>query len=125
MLGLYTTLSSSNYLLDALSETSMTTVIAERKLLFAIKGQTERKSLIIRIRAPRPVEPGSVSWQPDRETASCLVEFVGIPETAPGETYGADSIQAPQLASDIEPTLKRLSKHYDFYFPTGEGYFDE
>jgi hypothetical protein len=30
-----------------------------------------------------------------------------------------------QLAVDIEPVLKRLSKRYDFQFPTGEGYFDE
>jgi len=103
----------------------MTTVIAERKLLFAIKGQTPRKSFVIRIHAPRPVEPGSVSWKPDGETASCVVEFVGIPGVTPTETYGADSIQALRLASDIEPTLKRLSMHYDFYFPTGEGYFDE
>jgi hypothetical protein len=103
----------------------MTTVIAERRLLFSIKGQTERKPLTIRIHAPRPVESGSVLWKPDHDTAVCLVEFVGIPDVAPGETYGADSIQALQLAADIEPTLKRLSKHYDLYFQTGEGYFDE
>ena len=103
----------------------MTTVIAERRLLFSIKGQTERKPLTIRIHVPRPVEPGSVSWKPDHDTAVCLVEFDGIPDETLGETYGADSIQALQLAADIEPTLKRLSKRYDFYFPTGEGYFDE
>ena len=103
----------------------MTTVIAERRLLFSLKGQTERKPLTIRIHAPTPVEPGSVSWKPDHDTAVCLVEFDGIPDVAPGETYGADSIQALQLAADIERTLKRLSKRYDFYFPTGEGYFDE
>jgi hypothetical protein len=42
-----------------------------------------------------------------------------------GDTYGADSLQALQLAADIEPVLKRLSHRCDFYFPTGEGYFDE
>ena len=42
-----------------------------------------------------------------------------------GAIYGADSIQALQLAVDIEPVLKRLSERYDFYFPSGEGYFDE
>jgi hypothetical protein len=103
----------------------MTTVIAERRLLFSIKGHAERQLLTIRIHAPRPVEPGSVSWKPDHDTAVCLVEFDGIPDLASSETYGADSIQALQLAADIEPTLKRLSKRYDLYFQTGEGYFDE
>ena len=54
-----------------------------------------------------------------------MVQFDGIPEKAQGDNYGADSLQALQLAADIEPVLKRLSKRYDFYFPTGEGYFDE
>lgn len=103
----------------------MTTPIAERKLLFSIKGQTERKPLVIRIYKPRAVEPGSELFRPDQETASCFVEFDGIPDGTLGETYGADTLQALQLAADIEPTLKRLSLKYDFYFPTGEGYFDE
>jgi hypothetical protein len=42
-----------------------------------------------------------------------------------GDTYGADSLEALQLAADTEPILKILSERYDFYFPTGEGYFDE
>ena len=103
----------------------MTTPIAERKLFFSEKGQTERKSLVIRIYAPRPVEPGSPLYRPDQETASCLVEFDGIPDASLGDTFGADSLQALQLAADVEPTLKRLSLRYDFFFPTGEGYFDE
>jgi hypothetical protein len=41
-----------------------------------------------------------------------------------GDTL-ADSLQALPLAADVEPVLKRLSSRYDFYFPTGEGYFDE
>ena len=55
----------------------------------------------------------------------CTVEFDGLPDETLGDTYGADSLQALQLAADIEPVLKRLSHRYDFYFPTGEGYFDE
>jgi hypothetical protein len=99
--------------------------IAQRKLVFSEKGSPERKPLLIRIFAPRPVDPGSVQFRPDADTSSCLVEFVGIPDANHGEIYGADSIQALQLAVDIEPMLKHLSKRYDFYFPTGEGYFDE
>jgi len=103
----------------------MTTVIAQRRLLFSLKGQTERKPLIIRIYAPQPVDPASPLYRPDGDIASCRVEFEGLDVEVLDEVFGADTIQALQLAADIEPTLKRLSKRYDFYFPTGEGYFDE
>jgi hypothetical protein len=99
--------------------------IAERHLLFSAKGESERKPMVIRIFAPRPVDPASVSFQVAPGTAVCSVEFDGIPDETLGDTYGADALQALQLAADIEPVLKRLSKHYDFNFPTGEGYFDE
>src|SRR5450631_3884431 len=89
------------------------TPIAERRLLFSEKGNSERKPLLIRIFAPRPVDPDSVRWRPDADTSSCVVEFDGIPDANLGETYGADSIQALQLAVDIEPVLKRFSKRYD------------
>lgn len=101
------------------------TPIAERHLLFSAKGESERKPLVIRIFAPRLVDPASVSFQVATGTAVCVVEFDGIPDETQGDTHGADSLQALQLAADIEPVMKRLSKRYDFYFPTGEDYFDE
>ena len=101
------------------------TPIAERHLVFSEKGKSERKPLVIRIFAPRPVDPATVSFQVSPGTAVCTVEFDGLPDETLGDTYGADSLQALQLAADIEPVLKRLSHRYDFYFPTGEGYFDE
>ena len=52
-------------------------------------------------------------------TAVCTVEFIGIPGVTRSDVYGADSLQALQLAANIEPVLQRLSKHYDFY--AGEG----
>ncbi len=103
----------------------MTTVIAQRNLLFSVKGQTERRPLVIRLYAPQPVTPDSPLYRPGQETASCRVEFDGIAAGNLGDTFGADTLQAIQLAADIEPTLKRLSKEYDFYFPTGERYFDK
>jgi hypothetical protein len=81
--------------------------------------------LLIRVFAPRPVDPNSVLYRPDADTASCVAKFEGIPDDVHDEVYGADSIQALKLVADIEPILKRLSERYDFYFPTGEGYFDE
>jgi hypothetical protein len=101
------------------------TPIAERHLFFSAKGESERKPLMIRVFAPKPVDPASVSFQVAAGTAVCTVEFDGIPDGTLGDTYGADSLQALQLAVDIEPVLKRLSKRYDFFFPSGEGYFDE
>jgi hypothetical protein len=80
---------------------------------------------VIRIYAPKSVDPSSVLFRPDADTASCVVKFDGFPEAVLDEVYGADSLQALQLAVDVEPVLKRLSKRFDFYFPTGEGYFDE
>jgi len=103
----------------------MTTVIAQRRLLFSVKGQAQRRPLVIRLYAPQPVSPDSPLYHPDQETASCRVEFDGIAAGDLGETFGADTLQALQLAADVEPTLKRLSKEYDFYFTTGEGYFDQ
>jgi hypothetical protein len=94
-------------------------------LCFSEKGKAERKPLLIRIFAPQPVDFDSELFRPDADTSSCVVEFDGIPDGNMGAIYGADSIQALQLAVDIEPVLKRLSERYDFYFPTGEGYFDE
>jgi hypothetical protein len=101
------------------------TVIAVRKLAFGEKGGSERKPLRIRIFAPQPVNPGSRLFRPDADTSSCPFEFEGIPDVKPNETFGADSIQALQLAVDVDRVLRRLSEHYDFYFPTGEAYFDE
>jgi hypothetical protein len=94
-------------------------------LYIARKGNSERKPLLIRVFAPQSVDPDSDLFRPDSDTSSCLVEFQGIPDANLGEIFGADSIQALQLALDIEPVLKRLSERYDFFFPTGEGYFDE
>jgi hypothetical protein len=99
--------------------------IAERHLTFSEKGKSERKPLVIRVYAPRPVDPASVSFSIADGTAVCAAEFDGISDETLGDTYGADSLQALQLATDVEPVLKRLSRKYDFYFPTGEGYFDE
>src|ERR1700682_2689748 len=101
------------------------TLIAERHLVFSNKGKSERKPLVIRIFAPTPVDPASVSYQVAPGTAVCAVEFDGIPDETLGDTYGADTLQSLQLASDVDAVLKRLSSDYDFYFPTGEGYFDE
>ncbi len=66
------------------------TPIAERHLVFSEKGKSERKPLVIRVFAPRVVDPASVSFQVAPGTAVCAIEFDGIPDETLGDTFGAD-----------------------------------
>ena len=99
--------------------------IAERKLLYSLKDSNERKELIIRIGQPYIVESGTVNFTVDADTAGCSVELDGLDKAYSNVTYGADLLQALQLAINVEPLLKSLSKKYNFYFTTGEPYFEE
>lgn len=56
--------------------------------------------------------------------AGCDVEIDGLDERKINY-YGMDSLQAINLASDIDPLIKRLSAKYDFFWLTGEPYFEE
>ena len=105
--------------------------VAQRKLLYSLKGSDIRRELLIRISEPYLVEEGMVNFAFAEDTAGCTVEFIGIDagevyeEENVHETYGIDSLQALEIAINIEPTLKRISKKSDLYFPTGEPYFDD
>lgn len=103
----------------------MNECIAQRKLMFSLKGSSERNPFVVQIMAPRELKEGDVEFQFTEGTAVCIVQFEGLPSAKPEQIYGADSLQALQLATDVEPILKRLSKKYDLFFPTGEGYFEE
>lgn len=102
----------------------MNEYIAKRTLMYSLKGISERNSFVVQIMAPRELTEGDVEFPFTKGTAVCIVQFVGLPSTQPEQIYGADSLQALQLATNVEPILKRLSNKYDFFFPTGEGYFD-
>jgi hypothetical protein len=99
-------------------------IIAERRLHWAPKGQSERLEFTIRIGAPSVVEPGSVEFPVNEETGACRREYHGFPVKIDDTIYGADVLQALQLAVDVDSTLMRFSDRYDFFFPTGEPYFD-
>ena len=103
----------------------MKTWIAERKLTYTLKGENKKQNLTIRIGKPYLLVEGMVNFQFHEGAAGCSVEFDGIDDGYADEVYGADSLQALQLASDIDGILKNLSKKYDFYFPDGEPYFDD
>ncbi len=103
----------------------MTEWIAERKLLFAPKGSFDRNELLIRIGRPYLIDSSAVNFQVPEGAGGCTVEFVGLDSRYLDEVYGADLLQALQLAADVEPTLKRLHREYNLFFPSGEPYFDD
>ena len=104
--------------------------IAKRDLLFSLKGSDIRSNLAIEIGVPYLLKEGSVNFEFAEGTAGCTVEVIGLEdswafeESSVHEVYGADLLQALQIAVDVEPMLKRLSKQYDIYFLDGESYFD-
>ena len=103
----------------------MSETIAERRLSWAYKGENLRSDFVIRISAPFVVEPESVDFPVSEGTGACRVEFDGFPVAVDDTVYGADTVQALQLAIDVDPLLKRFSDRYDIYFPTGEPYFEK
>lgn len=94
----------------------MNECIAQRKLMFSLKGSGERNPFVVQIMAPRELKEGDVEFQFTKGTAVCIVQFEGLPSAKPEKIYGADSLQALQLATNVEPFLKRLSKKYDLFF---------
>lgn len=102
----------------------MEKVVAERKLLYSQKGETKRKSLIVKVSTPHLVDENSVDFAFAQGIARCTIEFDGIPEKDV-DVFGADTLQALNLATDVEGYLKGLQKKYDLFWLSGEPYFDE
>ncbi|MBL8262824.1 MAG: hypothetical protein JNM58_10385 [Xanthomonadaceae bacterium] len=103
----------------------MTESIAERSLQYTLRGGGERKALVVRIFSPFIVPAGSVNFEVDGVVAGCRWELDGLPERVSDTTYGADAVQALQLAVNVEGVLASLRGKYDFYFPSGEPYFGD
>lgn len=97
--------------------------IAERALLVSSKGANEKRRITIRITEPWVVQPGEVTFPVDGAVAASSIVVDGLDE-AESISYGVDSIQAVNLASNIESLIHRLSARYDFFWSTGEPYFD-
>ena len=98
-------------------------VIAERELLCAPKGGGDRRKLTIRVFAPHQVEEGTVNFEFSPGTSRCVVDFDGIDEQV--EFFGMDSLQALEMVSKLDRYLAGFSQRYNFYWMTGEPYFDE
>jgi len=103
----------------------MSDCIAKRELAYSARGGNERKSLVIRIFAPFEVQEGTVNFKFDEGVAGCTWEVDGLPERPTDTVYGADSLQALQLVGDLDRVLRSFRHKYDFYFPSGDPYFED
>ena len=92
--------------------------------MFSRKNDGVRKKLTVGIFAPKVVAQDKVPFPVDGVMSICHVDMEGLDEHG-FDVYGADSMQAVNLASDIETVVKRLSDKYDFFWVTGEPYFEE
>jgi hypothetical protein len=98
--------------------------IAQRKFFASRKGSEHRQEVVVKITEPFVVQQGDTSFPADGMISGCKVEIEGLDE--PGfDVYGMDSLQAINIASNIDPLLQRLSEQYDFFWISGEPYFEE
>ena len=102
----------------------MSKYIAERHLWFSKKGDGSRNRLTVGICAPVVVAQEEVQYPVDGVMSKCHVEIEGLNEYS-FDVFGTDSMQAINLASNIEGVIKRLSDEYDFFWTTGEPYFED
>ncbi len=97
--------------------------IAERRLLYSLKGSDVRQEFSIRLGVPYTVEEDTVGHPAGKGAAGCHVELRGLEDACP-DVYGVDSLQAVNLASNVEPLLRRLQKKYDLFWLSGDPYFE-
>ena len=102
----------------------MSSYIAKRNLLFSRKNEGSRKGLTVGLCAPVVVAQHEVQYPVDGVMSKCHVEFEGLNEHS-FDVFGTDSLQAINLASNIESVIKRLSEEYNFFWETGEPYFED
>jgi hypothetical protein len=99
--------------------------VAARKLLYRIRGSADLTALEVRIYAPYELQEGMVDFSFSSGTAGCMYEIVGLPQQFSDTCFGADPIQALQLAADVDANLRMFNKKYEFFFPDGEPYFED
>jgi hypothetical protein len=98
--------------------------VAERRLLCSRKNSNLRAEVVFRLGSPRATKGLNSAGLADGEMFECEVGIAGL-EAPSVKYFGMDSVQALQLAADLDPLIRRLSIRYDFFWLTGEPYFDE
>jgi hypothetical protein len=87
--------------------------IASRELKIVSKETGERKTLRVLIGIP---------WKGENdEFATCVVRFDGLFECDTTAT-GVDTLQALQLAANIDLMLAGFKDRFDFYWESGDAY---
>jgi hypothetical protein len=98
--------------------------VAERELLFSLKGESQRHPLVVRVGYPYLLDKTNANFAFDVGAAGCTISFDGLDAT-PAQLHGIDSLHALALAVDIDRHLRGMSKDYNFYWSTGEAYFED
>jgi hypothetical protein len=98
--------------------------IAQRELLYSLKGDSHRRLLVVRVSAPYLIDRDTAGFSADTGSAACTVEFDGI-EIGAIEVNGIDPLHALSLAIDVDAYLKGMKDRYEFYWATGEPYFED
>jgi hypothetical protein len=93
----------------------MRKAIAERKLFYTAKHSSVKMELVIRIGTPYLDKDGM---------AKCPVQWDGLFEDF-ADLCGMDLLQALQLAANVDSMLQELRNKYDFFWTSGEPYFDD
>jgi len=98
-------------------------MVAERKLLYSVKGQEVRHEFAIQVTSPVLVQRDAKRFPIDDGAAVCTVRYEGLDEPS-FDVHGIDPIHALAEATNIDRYLRALAGKYDFYWATGEPYFD-
>jgi hypothetical protein len=98
--------------------------IAQRDLLFSKKGSSAKVELRVRIGLPRVVNRTSTGVLLDPGSAVCTIVFEGL-GIKDIEVHGVDTLHALAQAVEIDKYLRGMTKNLDFFWPSGEPYFDD
>ncbi len=100
-------------------------VIAERTLNTKHRETGASGKLLIEVHRPYALTQDMVNFPIENGAAGCSLRFVGLgTDLYDDEVVGIDTLQAIQLASDVEGILKKISQNYELFFTDGSPYFE-
>ena len=97
--------------------------VASRKLLFSEIGSQNKAPFELKVGHPYLLKRGDVNFEFSEGAAGCDLLMDGLSDETI-TSFGADTVQALEIALQFDKTLRRLSSKYQFYFPSGEPYFE-
>lgn len=90
-------------------------IIAERKIICEEIATGFRKNVTIQVGVPY--------WKAGEPYASCPVKYQGLFDDF-ADAKGMDTLQALELATNVDDMLRRLTHKYRFFWESGDPYFD-